>query len=237
MFENSYERHLWISKALDRSKLLINKGKPATPLDEVRDIIRDIFNASNRKVVSVFSITDKRRADETPDFIIKVHQPFRTSPLGAPLLVATVVDRRLAEELVVNGKLDQAEQNAHCRRIIQDGKPSADGVVAHTYTDEGKALFRYILRLNSTKMQPTDWHKKNLPKSECWMATFISPLYVYYAIDCVGAAISSVPSLGCGHCKSVKPDMKRCIRCKKVLYCDAQCQKADWLSHKMTCSV
>ena len=222
-----------VNKLVDASNLLVNKGKPAPGLAEVREIIRAIFNASREKLVNVFSIIDKRRSDGTPDFILKVQQPFRISPLGAPLLVVTAVDRRLAEKLVANGKLNQTDQNAHCRRIIQDGNASADGVEAFTYTKEGAALFRYMLHLNSTKMQPNKWHSKNLPKSECWIASFLSPLYVYYAIDCVGAPLSSAR---CARCYAVRQEMKRCGRCKKTIYCDAQCQRADWPSHKLVCS-
>lgn len=31
--------------------------------------------------------------------------------------------------------------------------------------------------------------------------------------------------------------LKRCTKCRKVLYCDAECQKADWKAHKMVCYV
>ena len=32
-------------------------------------------------------------------------------------------------------------------------------------------------------------------------------------------------------------DLKRCARCKQASYCGAECQKAGWAAHKMTCAV
>lgn len=37
----------------------------------------------------------------------------------------------------------------------------------------------------------------------------------------------------CANCS--KPAIKRCLRCKQAYYCDAKCQKADWLVHKHNC--
>lgn len=39
----------------------------------------------------------------------------------------------------------------------------------------------------------------------------------------------------CNHCSSYSRTMPRCGRCKKVYYCNVNCQREDWRSHKMTC--
>lgn len=41
-------------------------------------------------------------------------------------------------------------------------------------------------------------------------------------------------SMQCGHC-TLKGATRMCGRCKKVSYCDQECQKKDWASHKKVC--
>ena len=107
-----------------------------------------------------------------------------------------------------------------------------------TYTEEGAALLRYVLHLNSTRMCRTAWQSKNLPRGESWLHMFISPLYVYYAYN-YKPPISShrMPTKNiCGYCKSSKDEMKQCVRCEAIFYRDSNCQKADWRNHKKHCS-
>lgn len=113
----------------------------------------------------------------------------------------------------------------------------------YTHTEEGAALLRYVLRLNSTRMRRTAWQSKNLPRGESWFHTFLSPLYAYYAYDYKvesalneSASSRSTTKIAGKNCKSSKEDMKQCVRCKAVVYCDAICQKVDWHNHKKTCS-
>jgi len=39
----------------------------------------------------------------------------------------------------------------------------------------------------------------------------------------------------CAHCGRQGVALKRCMRCKEVSYCGAECQKAGWKAHKKTC--
>jgi hypothetical protein len=41
----------------------------------------------------------------------------------------------------------------------------------------------------------------------------------------------------CHACKEVMPlvALQKCGRCKRVFYCDRECQRKDWLYHKQTC--
>ena len=42
----------------------------------------------------------------------------------------------------------------------------------------------------------------------------------------------------CSYCgKKSRVDLKRCARCKQASYCGAECQKAGWAAHKMTCAL
>ena len=44
---------------------------------------------------------------------------------------------------------------------------------------------------------------------------------------------------GCKHCRKVEKDPKvkfqYCDRCLKVCYCSKECQKANWIDHKLAC--
>lgn len=53
--------------------------------------------------------------------------PVRITPLGAPLLIASVVDRRLSEKLIAQLKLEAEQRKADFTRIICEGgeKPVA----------------------------------------------------------------------------------------------------------------
>ena len=41
----------------------------------------------------------------------------------------------------------------------------------------------------------------------------------------------------CALCGKNKNQLKKCKQCRKVVYCSKQCQKQDWLSHRVSCSV
>lgn len=40
----------------------------------------------------------------------------------------------------------------------------------------------------------------------------------------------------CGFCKKHLAKRRMCSRCKKTGYCDAECQKSDWKTHKIVCT-
>ena len=39
----------------------------------------------------------------------------------------------------------------------------------------------------------------------------------------------------CVQCGQMAPKMKRCTGCKRARYCDRECQKANWLTHRSEC--
>ncbi|CAL1709203.1 unnamed protein product [Somion occarium] len=53
-------------------------------------------------------------------------------------------------------------------------------------------------------------------------------------------SVLSTPQLEsyCSYCCSAAPSqgLKRCTRCRKIWYCNATCQNADWAEHKHECS-
>ncbi|QRV98531.1 MYND Zn-finger protein [Ceratobasidium sp. AG-Ba] len=44
-------------------------------------------------------------------------------------------------------------------------------------------------------------------------------------------------SAQCQHCKRSPKTLKRCAACSGAWYCDASCQKADWLIHILDCNI
>ena len=199
-------------------------------------------NTQNGSVI--FEIDDKRRQNNNADIFIRTHPPLRSSTLGAPMLLVSVVDHRSAEKLVELKSIQQHQAHEDFKRImlVSSGK---EVVHIATYTEEESTLLRYVLRLNSTKMQPSAWQVKNLPRYESWFPSFLSPLYVDCLQNLTPMKPFSASKAGgladsqrncCDHCKSFKEGMKRCSRCKAVFYCDAECQKAAWRNHKSLCS-
>ncbi|KAK5995703.1 hypothetical protein PT974_04120 [Cladobotryum mycophilum] len=56
--------------------------------------------------------------------------------------------------------------------------------------------------------------------------------------DSKGSTLANVPR--CRKCGKKEDEdggvkLKRCMRCKKIKYCSAECQKADWKKHRMEC--
>ena len=173
----------------------------------------------------------------TPEFYARVHPPLRVSPLGSPILSVSVADTRLSEKLIARHIESSQVSKTDFIRIF--GKRPCPTPI---FTTNGISLLRYLFRLNSTKINPSAWQSKNLPSSEYWLATFASPLYSDWVHDFTPkprrplVSFTPVGAGNCAHCKSVKRDMKRCGRCKSVLYCNSLCQKAHWVKHKDSCS-
>jgi MYND finger len=44
-----------------------------------------------------------------------------------------------------------------------------------------------------------------------------------------------VQVLPCGYCGKINKKISRCARCKRVAYCNQDCQKADWKRHRRIC--
>ena len=135
-----------------------------------------------------------------------------------------------------------------------------DGFVKITMgTREEAEWFRYILRLNSTKILPSAWQSKNilLGEESPWIATFVSPLYVdsispffpsIAAEEVIKTARINRPIEGSTGAKEdekvlcrlqenrTKSKTLQCSRCRSVSYCSVECQRTDWARHKSLCT-
>jgi hypothetical protein len=212
-------------------------------LNEVRGTIKSLFlSAAVHGRNEYFGI---RRKDSTqsPDWYIRAHLPLRISPVGSPLLILSAVDHRLAENLIAKGKLNEDDAfNDYVRIYAQPSNGSTQMFL--TFTSEEEQLLRYILRLNSTQIVPSNWQRKNLPQGENspWLATFISPLYddnpLHQASDSDALQTPKEKKndqYNCASCRKISENLKRCSRCRTVVYCSVECQHGHWALHKTVC--
>lgn len=225
------------------------------PLEVVRDLISQIFITHDMTGSECFDIYTAVNPLK-PLFHIRAHRPFKTSPFGGPMLLLSVVDHHLSDKLVAKGHLNAKQAEENFRRIFGDfGCQKTKGKKLFSLacqTDEGAKLLRYVLRLNSTKMVPTAWQEKNLPlgKYSPYLATFLSPLYpdknyIYSMSDDECAkevsklrisdpdALKKLLCMGCN--MRLAGQLKRCSKCKMAYYCNVECQRNDWKTHKVTC--
>ena len=211
--------------------------------EKVRDIFTDALTKVRVFICSLFVVAKEggaRRAclqvrlRDKDVFYIRAHLPFRISPRGSPLLLLSVLDKGLSSRSHKgdNKTGEDTLEEFYCR-VFNNFDPKAKGFFVKRYsfdTMEEIDLLRSILRLNSAKIQPTSWQKKNLPLSEptAWLATFLRPLYRY--------GLSKVEDLTCAHCNEETSNMpNRCGRCKSAVYCSVECQRANWPKHKSSC--
>ena len=229
----------WKDEAALHGFLDMENASEEEVLTQIRGIIRQMFIAVAQNGQLLFQVCVKG-STKGPDWYIRAHPPVRISPEGEPILVLSILDQHLAEGVAKEGKLDNSQA---AKNFLAAFDTSADVTSILLDTIESGPLFRYMLRLGCTKMQPTPWQNENLPeigdKSTPWLATFIRPLPGSKELDDEHDQSTPLPeqhSRRCWNCsKSTKGNLKRCARCKAVAYCSAECQRADWPGHKSSC--
>ena len=246
-FEMHIDAQFLCNDVIMEKRLFKRANRPA--LDEVREIIWVIFYGHHRNSFYLFAIY--LHSDELV-MHLKIQPPVRLSSDGSPLLLISVLDHQLAQQLISSGKLDPELNESDFHRIITER-------VSRKVCSIRKNLFRYSVRVNSTQMRRSAWQSKNLPRYEdnpC-LPTFISPLYSCNTMGFChqvleGSTIFShenslklrfrtstydyTPSMICANCYLKKVALKMCSRCKTISYCSVTCQKDHWASHKERCS-
>ncbi len=222
-------------------------------LNEVRDIIKTLFVGTTVHGHELFAIHRRdpstTESSSSVDWYIRAHLPIRTTQDGSPILLLSAVDNSLAKRLTELKKLGKEQSVADFTRIF--AKHASENTMTNIFmkSDEEAQLWRYVLRLNSTKMVPSAWQKKNLPLGENspWLATFVVPLYNDSPIDQQGLENDSYAAMHntargigdekgcCASCKKVPQNLKRCGRCRAIEYCSVECQRAHWPRHKIVC--
>ncbi len=256
--KNSLAIHL--SAQFNITFLMNNPSELMTSaLNEVREIIKTLFVGTTVHGRELFAIQRRSKSStkssSSAEWYVRAHLPIRTTPAGSPILILSVVDNRLAETLAESKKLDKEQSLADFTRIFAQRLNASENLLTTFMNSEEEVqLWRYVLRLNSTKMVPSAWQKKNLPLGENspWLATFVVPLYNDSPVNKVGfeleknnnapvsiktTARGKVNEKGCcASCKKIPENLKRCSRCRAIDYCSVECQRAHWPQHKIVCS-
>lgn len=235
---NSWEDHTY-------AQLMPRSTFPEFPaLSEVRVIIQTIFVKSKTICGDVF-LSLRQKGSNKQEWLIRAHYPALISPLGSPLLALSTLEYRNIQESEVKTDID---------RIFYSEITDRNTLVLSA-TAEELELFRYVLRLNSVKMIPSSWQRKNLPigENKPFLATFLSPLYLDLPMDketCNELKLKLGISFGendnietkmikdgthCQSCQKQSPNLKRCANCQSVFYCGVECQRLNWSHHKNMC--
>ena len=53
--------------------------------------------------------------------------------------------------------------------------------------------------------------------------------------DATIPALNTYGPLSCNACGYINPKLKKCSQCNCARYCSIQCQKSDWILHKVSC--
>ena len=202
-----------------------------TALMRVRAIIGVIFHLVTKKKIILFELRVEGLLG-IGEWYIRAHPPFRTSPQGTPILLLSALDMRYVSRR--HSSKTSRQCTKEFQRIFTGRDLPKKMKVIHFRTAEEVRLFRHILRLNSTKIQPTSWQKENVPRSVddgAYLATFIRPLYY----DGLHLEQNKIPVSCCSYCGKQDIRMKLCARCKSVSYCSAECQRSAWSTHKLSC--
>ncbi|XP_046448552.1 uncharacterized protein LOC124197216 [Daphnia pulex] len=160
-------------------------------------------------------------------YLLKLHRPLLTSPTGTPILLITALH-------VLKEK--ETEQRKIVEKVFPLGTPKDIKRIMDAETDEEFQLFRFLLRLNSTRIVPSKWQKKNIPLggSSPWLATFLSPLYQDSVLT-KSIEIEPADEKCCAACKKIPDKLKFCSRCRSTVYCGVECQHSHWPMHKLIC--
>lgn len=222
---------------------------PFVALDQVRKVISAIFELVVKEGHSFMTVrcldsenVSAQVAIETePDWLIRVDWTARCSPQGVPLLLISAFDHQRALELIGKKETTADEIENEAVRLFYSKIP--DETVVNSFllcSREAASLFRYILRLNSTKIKPSKSQIKDKISTENspWIATFLAPRYsprAPSAAEIGSATLMRSTRLKCAYCKRVQEKLTRCQGCGVSHYCSTECQQADLDDHLLVC--
>ena len=207
-----------------------------TALNELRGNLSPLLSSSTD-----FYCIQLKGSKQNPDWFLRIHKPILTSPLNSPIVLLSAFYNQLTGKHKEKSDRHKTAKDFFC--IFPDYKPEKTPIVTLEIDNkESLLLWRFILRLNSTKIEPSLWQKKYLPMGEnsLCLSTFISPLYQDFFM-CKKIVDERIPSLirptqnCCAACKQITRNLKRCSRCHSTTYCSVECQRQHWILHKLLC--
>ena len=224
-----------------------------TPIKDVRGMMASFFVFARTSDYEHFIVYKKNERNK-PLWHIRAHHPIKTTPSGNPVILISAMDHRMSKKLIDEGHLDAKQAEEDFQRIFDHGRKKKYMPMINE-TEDGLNLLRYVIRLNSSKMEPSLWQKKNLPlgKHSPYIASFFTPLYMdnplnesYEEFEARDNEIEFMKRLvgrpirdphRCSYCEKESLKLKSCGKCKGVYYCNVDCQRAHWKKHKIECSI
>ena len=178
----------------------------------MREIVRAIFYGFCYNSFFLFSVYERQETELA--FQLRVRPPVLFTPKSAPLLLVSVIDHQLAQQLISRGKLDPEQCQSDLHRIITEGV-SREVCTIRTSSAEEVQLSRFSLRLNSTKMQRGAWQSKNIPRGDDspWMSTYVTPLYAEDISNGCGRWDRVIQEISGGRCCCPPSDKMYCPSC------------------------
>ena len=216
--------------------------QPAQLLTPILDKVREMIKSIIVHVTHNFMINIQQKGTQWPNWYLRFHRPIRTSSQGSPVLMLSALDETLG--LVKPVTMEAFNHVQNFGRVFGEYLDGSNLDLTLCFTDPRVIqLWRFLLRLNSTKTIPNSWQKKNLPLGDDspWLATFISPLYASNSVDFVNPTMASntdpvEKQKCCAGCQQNTQKPKRCSRCRVVVYCSIECQRKHWPQHKIVCT-
>ena len=188
------------------------KNPSSSALNEVREIVRALFYGFCHNSFYLFAVYDQKKTE--PAFHLRAHPPVRFTPKGSPLLLVSVIDHRLAQQLITKGVLDREKYQSDVNEIIIQSDlhrinvPDISREICsiRSSSTEELDLFRFSLRLNSTKMRRGAWQSKKIPRGDDspWMTTYVTPLYAENITNGCGKVDHVFLEISGGRCAALR---------------------------------
>jgi hypothetical protein len=102
----------------------------------------------------------------------------------------------------------------------------------HDELESGLEIMSRVLKINRHKLQDDDDILLDIGVEDYWKCILAEG----YGGDAAPSDAKGKEScVSCWKEESIKREFKRCGKCKSVVYCSRECQRADWQYHKPEC--
>jgi hypothetical protein len=95
----------------------------------VEKILGKITSISPREQPRVCSHLYRMGVSRSPEWYIRIHFPYRITQLGAPLLILSVLYKRMAESLILQGKLEKSRADEDLLRIWESTRRKINSMI------------------------------------------------------------------------------------------------------------